>query len=140
MPIFNIATSAVSVATRVTIDTGTEGDSGVHAFQISVVVTPPGSPTPPPSLSSLTLSQSSGAFRQHGHRNGQTNLASSRRRRSGHIARQYGRPGDYPTNVTVPAGSISATFTTPPAPKVNPRIGSSSVRVTEHSMDHRRES
>ena len=43
---FTIATSAVSVPTRVTIDPGTENDSGVHAFQVSVVVTPAGSPTP----------------------------------------------------------------------------------------------
>ena len=59
MPTFNIATSAVSVPVRVTIDPGTEVDSGIHAFQISVVLTPAGSPPPPPSLSSLTLSQSS---------------------------------------------------------------------------------
>src|SRR4029453_8837239 len=56
---FTITTSAVSVPTRVTIDPGTENDGGVHAFQVSVVVTPAGSPPPPPSLSSLPLSQSS---------------------------------------------------------------------------------
>ncbi|PYK77034.1 MAG: hypothetical protein DMF40_10700 [Verrucomicrobia bacterium] len=56
---FAIATSGVSVPTRVTLDPGTESDSGVHAFQISIVLTPSGSPTPPPSLSSLTLSQPS---------------------------------------------------------------------------------
>jgi hypothetical protein len=56
---FNIATSAVSVPTRVTIDPGTESDSGVHAFQVSIVLAPAGSPLPPHSLSSLTLSQQS---------------------------------------------------------------------------------
>ena len=56
---FNIATSAVSVPARVTIDPGTESDSGVHAFQISIVLTPAGSLTAAPSLSSLTLSQPS---------------------------------------------------------------------------------
>jgi len=41
---FAIATSAVSAPTRVTLDPGTESDSGVHAFQISIVLTPSGSP------------------------------------------------------------------------------------------------
>src|SRR5690242_2555990 len=55
---YAIPTSAVSVPTRVTIETGTDVD-GYRAPQNTIVVTPPGSPTPAPSLSSLTLGQSS---------------------------------------------------------------------------------
>ena len=54
---FTIPTSAVSVATRVIIETGTDVD-GYRAPQTWLTVTPPGSPPPPPSLSSLTLSSS----------------------------------------------------------------------------------
>src|SRR4030095_15106859 len=54
---FTIPTSAVSVATRVIIETGTDVD-GYRAPQTWLTVTPPGSPLPPPSLSSLTLSSS----------------------------------------------------------------------------------
>ena len=92
---FTIATSAVSVPTRVTIDPGTESDSGVHQFQVSVVVTPPGSPTPPPSLSSLTLSQSAISCRRHGNRNGKTNFPRSCWWRSRFLAGQHGRSGDH---------------------------------------------
>ncbi|PYL22021.1 MAG: hypothetical protein DMF44_12285, partial [Verrucomicrobia bacterium] len=54
---FTIPTSAVAVATRVIIETGTDID-GYRAPQTWLTVTPPGSPPPPPSLSSLTLSSS----------------------------------------------------------------------------------
>ena len=54
---FTIPTSAVAVATRVIIETGTDID-GYRAPQHWFMVTPPGSPPPPPSLSSLTLSSS----------------------------------------------------------------------------------
>src|SRR4029450_9308989 len=49
---FAIPPSAVSVATRVIIETGTDID-GYRAPQTWLTVTPPGSPQPPPSLSSL---------------------------------------------------------------------------------------
>src|SRR5262245_47548483 len=54
---FAIPTSAVAVATRVIIESGTDVD-GYRAPQNWLTVTPPGSPQPPPSLSSLTLSSS----------------------------------------------------------------------------------
>ena len=90
---FAIPTSAVSVATRVIIETGTDVD-GYRAPQTWLNVTPPGSPTPPSSLSSLTLSSSTvlsggtvtGTLAAH--------FTGSRWRRSRHIARQHGRPGD----------------------------------------------
>src|ERR1043166_978786 len=53
-----IPTSAVSVATRVTIETGTDA-GGFRAPQSSIVLRPPGTPEPAPSPSSLTLHQSS---------------------------------------------------------------------------------
>jgi hypothetical protein len=116
---FSIATSAVSVPTRVTLDPGTESDSGVHPFQISVVLTPAGSPTPPPSLSSLTLSQPSVAA--GGTVTGTVTLTSPAPAGGAVIPLQGSMEGQVitPPNVTVPAGSISATFTTKPAPEVN---------------------
>src|SRR3954447_13350019 len=54
---FAIPTSAVSVAIRVIIETGTDVD-GYRAPQTWLTVRPAGSPLPPPSLSSLTLSNS----------------------------------------------------------------------------------
>ena len=96
---FNIATSAVSVPARVTIDPGTEADSGVHAFQISVVLTPPGSPTPAPSLSSLTLSQSS--VLAGSTVTGTVRLTSPAPLAARcHIAGQHGRSGDFANSVT----------------------------------------
>jgi hypothetical protein len=116
---FPIATSAVSVPTRVTLDPGTESDSGVHAFQISVVLTPPGSPAPPPSLSSLTLSQSS--VPAGGTVTGTLRLTSPSPAGGAVVSLQGSMEGQVivPSSVTVPAGSISATFTTTPAPEVN---------------------
>jgi hypothetical protein len=116
---FTIATSAVSVPTRVTIDPGTENDSGVHQFQVSVVVTPPGSPTPPPSLSSLTLSQS--AIPAGGTVTGTVKLTSSAPAGGAVVSLQGSMEGQVitPPSVTVPAGSLSATFTTTRAPEVN---------------------
>ena len=116
---FTIATSAVSVPTRVTIDPGTESDSGVHQFQVSVVVTPPGSPTPPPSLSSLTLSQS--AIPAGGTVTGTVKLTSPAPPGGAVVSLQGSMEGQVitPPSVTVPAGSVSATFTTTSAPEVN---------------------
>jgi hypothetical protein len=116
---FNIATSAVSVPVRVTIDPGTEADSGVHAFQISVVLTPAGNPTPAPSLSSLTLSQPSVLA---GNTVTGTVRLTSAAPAGGALVTLQGTMEDQviiPPNVTVPAGSISATFNTFPAPQVN---------------------
>jgi hypothetical protein len=116
---FNIATSAVSVPVRVTIDPGTEADSGVHAFQISVVLTPAGSPTPAASLSSLTLSQPS--VLAGNTITGTVRLTSAAPAGGALVTLQGSMEGQVitPRNVTVPAGSISATFNTLPAPQVN---------------------
>ena len=116
---FTIATSAVSVPTRVTIDPGTESDSGVHQFQVSVVVTPPGSPTPPPSLSSLTLSQP--AISSGSRVTGTVRLTSPAPAGGAVVSLQGSMEGQVitPPSVTVPAGSLSATFTTTSAPEVN---------------------
>ena len=116
---FNIATSAVSVPVRVTIDPGTEADSGVHAFQISIVLTPAGSPTPAPSLSSLTLSQPS--VLAGNTITGTVRLTSAAPAGGALVTLQGSMEGQVitPPSVTVPAGSISATFNTLPAPQVN---------------------
>jgi hypothetical protein len=116
---FTVATSVVSVPTRVTIDPGTESDSGVHQFHVSVVVTPPGSPRPPPSLSSLALSQS--AISSGGTVTGTVRLTSPAPVGGAVVSLQGSMEGQVitPPSVTVPAGSLSATFTTTPAPEVN---------------------
>ena len=51
---FNVVTAPVSVPTRVTIDSGTAFE-GYHAPSTWLTLLPAGSPTPPPSLSALTL-------------------------------------------------------------------------------------
>src|SRR4029450_4874674 len=116
---FTIATSAVSVPTRVTIDPGTESDGGVPPFQVSVVVTPAGSPTPAPSLFSLTLSQSS--VLSGGRVTGTVRLTSPAPPGGAVVTLQGSMEGQVitPASVTVPAGNISASFSTKPAPEVN---------------------
>jgi hypothetical protein len=116
---FNIETSPVAVPSRVAIDPGTESDSGVHAFQVSVVVTPPGDRTPAPSLSSLTLSQSS--VLAGGTVTGTLTLTSPAPAGGAVVTLQGSMEGQVitPPSVTVPAGSSSATFNTLSAPQVN---------------------
>src|SRR4029450_4393602 len=113
----NIAISAVSVPTRVTIDPGTESDSGVHPSQVSVVLNPPGAPTPAPSLSSLTLSQSS--VLSGGTVTGTLRLTSPAPAGGAVVTLQGSMEGEViaPQSVTIPTGSISANFTTSPAPE-----------------------
>ena len=113
---FAIPTSAVSVATRVVIETGTDVD-GYRAPQTWLAVTPPGSPPPPPSLSSLTLSSStvlSGSTVT-----GTLRLTSPAPAGGAVVRLQGSMEGQVivPQSVTIPAGSISATFTTTPAPE-----------------------
>jgi len=113
---FTIPTSAVSVATRVIIETGTDVD-GYRAPQTWLTVTPPGSPQPPPSLSSLTLSSStvlSGSTVT-----GTLRLTSPAPPGGAVVRLQGSMEGEVivPQSVTIPAGSISATFTTTPAPE-----------------------
>ncbi len=116
---FTIPTSPVSVPTRVTIDPGSESDSGVRSFQVSVVVTPAGSPPAPPSLSSLTLSQPT--VLAGNTVTGTVKLTSPAPAGGAVVTLQGSMEGDVitPPSVTVPAGSLSATFTTKPAPEVN---------------------
>ena len=113
---FTIPTSAVSVATRVVIETGTDVD-GYRAPQTWLAVTPPGSPAPPPSLSSLTLSSST--VLSGGTVTGTLRLTSPAPAGGAVVRLQGSMEGQVivPQSVTIPAGSISATFTTTPAPE-----------------------
>jgi hypothetical protein len=113
---FAIPTSAVAVAMRVIIETGTDID-GYRAPQTWLAVTPPGSPPPPPSLSSLTLSSStvlSGSTVT-----GTLRLTSPAPAGGAVVRLQGSMEGQVivPQSVTIPAGSISGTFTTTPAPE-----------------------
>src|SRR5262249_32243362 len=113
---FTIPTTAVSVATRVIIETGTDVD-GNRAPQTWLTVTPPGSPPPPPSLSSLTLSSST--VPSGGTVTGTLRLTSPAPAGGAVVTLQGSMEGQVivPQSVTIPAGSISATFTTSPARK-----------------------
>ena len=113
---FTIPTSAVSVATRVIIETGTDVD-GYRAPQTWLTVTPPGSPPPPPSLSSLTLSSST--VLSGGTVTGTLRLTSPAPAGGAVVTLQGSMEGEVivPQRVTIPAGSISGTFTTTPAPE-----------------------
>ena len=90
---FAIPTSAVAVATRVIIETGTDVD-GYRAPQTWLTVTPPGSPPASTEPFLVNAQQFDGPIGQHGDRNTPAHFASSRWRRSGQIARQHGRSGD----------------------------------------------
>jgi hypothetical protein len=113
---FSIPTRAVAEAKRVIIESGTDVD-GYRAPQVWLTVTPPGSPTPAASLSALTLSQPSvGAG---GTVTGTVRLTSPAPTGGALVRLQGSMEGEVivPPSVTVPAGSISATFTTSPAPE-----------------------
>jgi hypothetical protein len=111
-----IPTSAVAVATRVIIETGTDVD-GYRAPQTWLTVTPLGSPPPPPSLSSLTLSSSTVV--SGGTVTGTLRLTSAAPAGGAVVRLQGSMEGQVivPQSVTIPAGSISATFRTAPAPE-----------------------
>jgi hypothetical protein len=113
---FTIPTSAVSVATRVILETGTDVD-GYRAPQTWLTVTPAGSPLPPPSLSSLTLSSST--VLSGGTVTGTLRLTSAAPPGGAVVRLQGSMEGQVivPQSVTIPAGSVSATFTTTPAPE-----------------------
>jgi hypothetical protein len=112
---FAIATSAVSVPTRVVIESGTDVD-GYRAPQAWLNVTPAGSPTPPASLTSLTFSSPSVPF--GGTVTGTVTLTSAAPAGGAVVTLQGSMEGQVivPPSVTVPAGSMSANFTTLPAP------------------------
>jgi hypothetical protein len=113
---FTIPTSSVAVATRVIIETGTDID-GYRAPQTWLTVTPLGSPQPPPSLSSLTLS--SPTVPSGGTITGTLTLTSPAPTGGAVVTLQGSMEGQVivPPSVTIPAGSTSATFTTTPAPE-----------------------
>jgi len=113
---FTIPTRAVSVPIRVIIETGTDID-GYRAPQTWLTVTPAGSPPPPPSLSSLTLSNSS--VPSGGTVTGTLRLTSPAPAGGAIVRLQGSMEGQVivPPTVTIPGGSISATFTTTPAPE-----------------------
>src|SRR4029077_19946347 len=113
---FSIPTSAVSVATRVVIETGTDVD-GYRAPQTWLAVTPAGSSAPPPSLSSLTLTSSTVLS---GSTVTGTLRLTSPAPAGGAVVRLQGRKEgqvSVPQSAPIPGGSISATFTTTPAPE-----------------------
>src|SRR6266480_592272 len=113
---FAIPTSAVAVATRVIIETGTDID-GYRAPQNWLTVTPPGGPQPPPSLSSLTLSSST--VLAGSTVTGTLRLTSPAPAGGAVVRLQGSMEGQVivPQSITIPAGSISATFMTTPAPE-----------------------
>jgi hypothetical protein len=113
---FTIPTMPVSEAKRVIIESGTDID-GYRAPQVWLTLTPAGSPPPPASLSSLTLSQPSvlsGATVT-----GTVRLTSPAPAGGAVVTLEASMEGEViaPASVTVPAGSISADFTTTPAPE-----------------------
>jgi hypothetical protein len=113
---FTIPTSPVSASIRVIIETGTDVD-GYRAPQVWLTLTPPGSPTPGASLSSLTLSQSS--VLAGSSVTGTVRLTSPAPAGGAVVTLQGSMEGQVivPPSVTVAAGSISADFTTTPAPE-----------------------
>jgi hypothetical protein len=113
---FSVPTSAVAVATRVIIETGTDVD-GYRAPQVWLTVTPSGSAAPAPSLSSLTLSQSS--VPAGNSVTGTVRLTSPAPAGGAVVTLQGSMEGQVivPPSVTVPAGSLAADFTTTPAPE-----------------------
>ncbi len=112
---FTVATSAVSVPTRVVIESGTNVD-GYRAPQAWLNITPPGSPAPPASLTSLTFSSPSVPF--GGTVTGTVTLTAPAPAGGAVVTLQGSMEGQVivPPNVVVPAGSTSANFSTLPAP------------------------
>ena len=99
-----------------TIETGT-GIEGYRAPQASIVVTPSGSPEPAASLSWLTLSQSSVLAGADGHRDADSYFTRARRGALVTLSASVEGQVIVPASVTIPAGSLSASFTTTPAPQ-----------------------
>jgi hypothetical protein len=113
---FPVVTKATSVSARVTIETGTEID-GYRAPQCSLVITSAGGPTPAASLSSLSFNQSS--VPAGGTTTGTVTLTSPAPTGGALVTLSGSMEGQVivPPNVTVPAGNLSATFTTTSAPQ-----------------------
>lgn len=107
---FTIATSAVASSVIATIDSGTEND-GYHAPRLSVILTPPGGATLPPSLAALTLSPAT--VLGGSTTTGTVTLTAPAPAGGAVIPLSGSLEGQVvtPPSVTVPAGSTSATFT-----------------------------
>ena len=107
---FPIATSPVAEPIIVSLASGTDSD-GFSAGRLFVILTPPGGATLPPSLASLTLSESSvlGGTTT----TGTVTLTGPAPAGGAVIPLNGSMEGEVvtPPNVTVPAGSMSADFT-----------------------------
>jgi len=114
---FDVLTAPVAVPTQVTMDSGTAFE-GNHAPSTLLTLLPPGSPPPPPSLSSLTLA--SARILGEGTTTGTATLTSPAPAGGAFVRLSGSMEGQVvtPAGVTVPAGSLSATFTIT-APQVN---------------------
>lgn len=115
---FTVTTSAVSVPTRVVIETGTDID-GYRAPQTWLTLTPAGNAPPAASLSNLTLSQT--AIPAGKTVTGTVTLTSPAPAGGAVVTLNASDNGQVitPPSVTIPAGSLSATFPTLPAPQTS---------------------
>ena len=107
---FAIATSPVSVSTPITIHAGTAND-GYQSPGALLILTPPGSPAPAPSLSSVTVSTDS--ISAGGSTTGTVTLTGPAPPGGAAIWLVGSMEGDVVTpvgGVTVPAGSLSVDF------------------------------
>ncbi len=113
---FPIATTAISASKRVYIDCGTDVD-GYRAPQSSIVVTPVGTVTPAPSLSSLKLASPSVLVGDT--TTGTVTLTSAAPAGGAIVTLNGSLDGQViiPQSITVPGGALSATFKTTPAPE-----------------------
>jgi hypothetical protein len=124
---FTVTTSPVSIPTRVVFESGMDVD-GVRAPQTWLNVTPPGV-IPPPSLTSLTLSSPN--VPTGGTVTGTLTLTSPAPAGGATVTLQGALDGKVivPANVTIPAGSVSASFSTLPVPATQ---AASRVVITGH--------
>jgi hypothetical protein len=114
---FTITTSPVTAGTRVVIETGTDND-GYRAPQAWIAVMPAGSPSPAPSLASLTLNPPS--VTAGGTSTATLTLTSPAPAGGANVWVNGSMEGQVitPPGVTIPAGSTSATFTMTAPPVV----------------------
>lgn len=114
---FTVTTSAVAAATRVVIETGTDND-GYRAPQAWLTVAPPGTPTPPASLASLTLATASVVA--GGSSTATLTLTSPAPAGGATVWVNGSLEGQVitPHGVIIPAGSTSASFTMTAPPVV----------------------
>jgi hypothetical protein len=114
----SIATSPVAAAVRIIIDSGTAVD-GYRAPQNTLVVTPAGVPPATATLSTLTLNSTSvpaGSVLS-----GVVTLTAPAPTggRTINLGASANGTQIAPASVTIPAGGLSATFSTIPAPQIN---------------------